>query len=553
MPVDTDVLIIGAGLSGVGFAIQLQKKYPRTTFEIYEKAEGLGGTWWANTYPGCACDVPSHLYSYSFALNPDWSEQFASQAEIAAYCRAVAEMHDIPPHIKFRSTVQSATFNDSSGTWAVKILDQQTGRVYERHSRVLITAVGMLSEPKDCDIPGAEEYNGRLFHSARWDHEFEWAGKEVVVVGNGCSATQFVPILTNTPGSAKRVTQFIRQPHWLEPRPNPKYPSSIRWIFRHVPLVMRCLRCAIFLYLESYFSTFKRVAGKRTREARMKSQMIYLKEMAPEKYHDILIPKMELGCKRRVMDTDYLACLHRGNMELIHDDPIERITVDGVRTISGWEIHADAIILATGFRTAQPLFPLGDKIRGEGGISLSEHWESSTSHAPQAYYGTCVSHFPNMFILVGPNTATGHTSVLFTVECQIDFTLKVLHPLLKSLHPASSSSSSILQRMICFLSTPFSSQSETRRKLAPAPDIVSVTSLAEERESQWIDEASKQYVWTSGCASWYLHPSGRNTTLYPGSQVAFWFRSWFGPLAGDFVYRRSSAGVLDEDGGVDGC
>ncbi|KAL4992776.1 hypothetical protein BDW68DRAFT_183981 [Aspergillus falconensis] len=536
MPVDTDVLIIGAGLSGVGFAIQLQKKYPRTTFEIYEKAEGLGGTWWANTYPGCACDVPSHLYSYSFALNPDWSEQFASQAEIAAYCRAVAEMHDIPPHIKFRSTVQSATFNDSSGTWAVKILDQQTGRVYERHSRVLITAVGMLSEPKDCDIPGAEEYNGRLFHSARWDHEFEWAGKEVVVVG-----------------SAKRVTQFIRQPHWLEPRPNPKYPSSIRWIFRHVPLVMRCLRCAIFLYLESYFSTFKRVAGKRTREARMKSQTIYLKEMAPEKYHDILIPKMELGCKRRVMDTDYLACLHRGNMELIHDDPIERITVDGVRTISGWEIHADAIILATGFRTAQPLFPLGDKIRGEGGISLSEHWESSTSHAPQAYYGTCVSHFPNMFILVGPNTATGHTSVLFTVECQIDFTLKVLHPLLKSLHPASSSSSSILQRMICFLSTPFSSQSETRRKLAPAPDIVSVTSLAEEKESQWIDEASKQYVWTSGCASWYLHPSGRNTTLYPGSQVAFWFRSWIGPLAGDFVYRRSSAGVLDEDGGVDGC
>ncbi|KAL4753480.1 hypothetical protein BDW72DRAFT_190934 [Aspergillus terricola var. indicus] len=548
MLVDTDVLIIGAGMSGVGFAIQLQKKYPRITFEIYEKADELGGTWWANTYPGCACDVPSHLYSYSFALNPDWSEQFASQEEIAAYCRAVAEMHDIPRHITLRSTVESATFDESSGTWVVKILDQQARRVYERHSRVLITAVGMLSEPKDCDIPGAEDYNGRLFHSACWDHEFEWAGKEVVVVGNGCSATQFVPILTNTPGSAKRVTQFIRQPHWLEPRPNPKYPSAIKWIFRHVPLVMRCFRCAIFLYLESYFSTFKRVSGKKTREARMKSQLAYLKEMAPKEYHEILTPKIELGCKRRVMDTDYLACLHRGNMELVHDDPIERITIDGVRTNSGRKIYADAIILATGFKTAHPLFPIGDNIRGEGGVTLSEHWESTASHAPQAYYGTCVSRFPNMFILVGPNTATGHTSVLFTVECQIDFTLKVLDPILNSLYPKpSSSSSSGLQKMIRFLLKPFSSESRAGKKLAPAPDTVSVTSQAEEKESQWIDEASKQYVWTSGCASWYLHPSGRNTTLYPGSQVAFWLRSWVGASAGDFLYRRSSAAVLDED------
>jgi hypothetical protein len=331
---------------------------------------------------------------------------------------------------------------------------------------------------------------------------------------------------------------------------------------------MRCFRCAIFLYLESYFSTFKRVSGKRTREARMKSQAAYLKETAPKKYHEILTPKTELGCKRRVMDTDYLACLHRENMELIHDDPIERITVDGVRTKSGRKIYADAIIFATGFKTAQPLFPLGDNIRGEGGVTLSEHvchlpvlpalskcnfdtlmqWESTASHTPQAYYGTCVSRFPNMFILVGPNTATGHTSVIFTVECQIDFTLKVLDPILNSLYPEPSSSSfSVLQEMICFLRKPFSSESRAGKKLAPAPDIVSVTSQAEEEESQWIDEASKQYVWTSGCASWYLHPSGRNTTLYPGSQVAFWLRSWVGPLAGDFLYRRSSAAVLDDD------
>ncbi|KAL4927249.1 flavin-containing monooxygenase [Aspergillus undulatus] len=529
MLIDTDVLIIGAGLSGVGFAIRLQQKYPRATFEIYEKAEQSGGTWWANTYPGCACDVPSHLYSYSFALNPEWSAQFAPQAEIDAYCRDVAKKYDIPRHITFRSTVQAATFDEASGTWLVRILDQQTGQVYERRSRILISAVGLLSEPNDCNLPGAEEYKGKLFHSARWDHSFDWAGKDVVVVGNGCSATQFVPILSNTPGSAKQVTQFIRQPHWLEERSNPKYGPTARWTFRNIPFTMRLFRCAIFLYLESYFTTFKRAAGKKTRERRAKSQTAYIKRTAPERYHDVLIPKMELGCKRRVMDTGYLACLHRTNMELVHDDPVKAITATGVRTNSGREIYADAVILATGFKTTQPLFPI--EVRGEGGVSLTEHWENSRSHTPQAYYGTAVSHFPNLFILIGPNTATGHTSALFTSECQIEFSLKVVAPILSSLHSAPPS---LLPKI-----NPFSLLSSRPKQ---APDTVSVTPQAEETESLWIDAASKEYVWTSGCASWYLHPSGRNTGIYPASQVSFWLRSFWGPRRGVFEYRIARSG-----------
>ncbi|KAL2825312.1 hypothetical protein BDW59DRAFT_146400 [Aspergillus cavernicola] len=531
MLIDTDVLVIGAGFSGVGFAIQLQQKYPRATFEIYDKAEALGGTWWANTYPGCACDVPSHLYSYSFALNPEWSEQFAPQAEIGAYCRSVAEKYDIPRHITFRSTVESAAFDESSGIWTVKILDQQTGHIYERRSRVLISAVGLLSEPNDCHIPGAENYKGKLFHSARWDHSFDWAGKDVVVVGNGCSATQFVPILSDGPGTARNVIQFIRQPHWLEERPNPRYSAVVKWVFRNVPFAMRLFRSAIFFVLESYFSTFRRTAGKKTRERRMKTQTAYLKRTAPEKYHDILIPKVELGCKRRVMDTGYFACLHRENMELVHADPIETITTTGVRTQSGREIHADAVILATGFKTTQPLFPL--EIKGENGISLTDHWNNSTSHTPQAYYGTCISNFPNLFILVGPNTATGHTSAIFTAECQINFTLKVLYPILNTLH----SPPSLLNRL-----NPF-------RRQKNAPDTVAVTSEAEEKESRWIDEASSRYVWTSGCASWYLHASGRNTALYPDSQVRFWLRSAFGPVKRDFVFRSCPKSPLDVDVG----
>lgn len=189
--------------------------------------------------------------------------------------------------------------------------------------------------------------------------------------GNGCSATQFVPILSDGEKSAKNVVQFIRQPHWLEERPNPKYPPAVKWVFRNVPFTMRFFRSILFLYLESYFTTFKRVAGKKTREQRMKTQTAYLKRTAPEKYHDILIPKTELGCKRRVMDTDYLACLHRENMKLVHADPIESITATGVRTNSGREIHADAIVLATGFKANQLLFPI--EIRGENGVSITEH------------------------------------------------------------------------------------------------------------------------------------------------------------------------------------
>ncbi|KAL5340332.1 hypothetical protein BJX70DRAFT_396840 [Aspergillus crustosus] len=528
MVVDTDVLIIGAGLSGVGFGIRLQQKYPKVTFEIYEKAEEVGGTWWYNTYPGCACDVPSHLYSYSFALNPEWSEQFAPQAEIEAYCRAVAEKYDIPRHTTFRSTVQAATFDEKSGTWLVTILDQQTGQVYRRRSRVLISAVGLLSEPNDCEIPGSEDFKGKLFHSARWDHSFDWEGKDVVVVGNGCSATQFVPILTDNPGSAKNVVQFIRQPHWLEERPNPRYPAVVKWIFRNVPFTMRLFRSAIFTFMETYFTTFKRIAGKKTREKRRKTQTAYLKRTAPEKYHDVLIPKVELGCKRRVMDTGYFACLHRENMELVHADPIKAITTTGVRTSSGREVHADAIVLATGFKAAQPLFPL--EIKGEDGISMTDHWDNSRSHAPEAYLGTCVSKFPNLFILVGPNTATGHTSALFTAECQIHFSLRLLNPILSALH----STPSIFSKL-----NPFSSS-------RPAPTTVAVTAEAEEEESKWIDEASSNFVWTSGCASWYLQSTGRNSAIYPANQVAFWARSVFSSIKKNFVYRTSDEVVVGE-------
>lgn len=283
---------------------------------------------------------------------------------------------------------------------------------------MLVTAVGTLSVPKDCDIPGATRYKGKIFHSARWDHTFDWTDKEVVVIGitpflltlfcyspmhacgeirmpktnrgymyidyqgNGCSATQFVPILSGDMdgtrgnngkrrGRAKKVVQFSRQPHWLAERPNPTYSPSFKWMMRNLPLAMRLYRWYQYYLMESEFAAFDIDKGEKIRAAQVQERIEYMKRTAPTKYHEALIPKTEIGCKRKVLDTDYFSCLHNENMELVYADPIQEIIEDGVRTGSGREVKADAIILATGFQTQRFLYPI--EIRGEKGLSLSEH------------------------------------------------------------------------------------------------------------------------------------------------------------------------------------
>ncbi|KAG2414586.1 hypothetical protein HFD88_003777 [Aspergillus terreus] len=520
MSVDSDVIIIGAGFSGLGFAIQLQKQYPQASFEIIEKTDNVGGTWWVNTYPGCGCDVASHFYSFSFALNPDWSRKFALQPEIAAYCRTVADQYNIPRHVRFRSTVQEAAFDELSGTWLVTVLDQRSGRVYQRRARVLISAVGALSVPRDCEVPGVEKYQGRVFHSARWDHSFDWAGKDVVVVGNGCSATQFVPILTAGRRAARQVVQFSRQAHWLAERPNPEYSALFKWTMWYVPLAMRAYRFYLYYLMERDFAAFYSATGGALRDEQKRVQTEYIRRTAPARYRDALVPTTEIGCKRKVLDTDYLACLHRPNMELVYDDPVQTLTETGVRTESGRDVRADAVILANGFKTQQLLHPL--VIRGEKGVTLNEHWENFSSGSAQAYYGTCVSGFPNLFILMGPNTTTGHLSVIYSVECQTNFALRVLKPIMRSLYPSPLS-----------ILNPFAGRSP--------PDTVSVAPEAEQQDNAWIQSEASKLVWATGCTSWYIDArTGRNTMLYPDWQFKFWLRSIFFPFSRDFVFKSSA-------------
>ncbi|KAF5648423.1 monooxygenase [Fusarium tjaetaba] len=499
----TDVLIIGAGMSGIGLGVQLIRKFGTRSFEIIEKDSAMAGTWRVNSYPGCGCDVPSHFYSYSFALNPNWSQAYAMQPEIQSYFNDVAKKYDIGRHVRFSSVVESARWDESTGIWETTIRDVETSEVMTRRSKVLISAVGALSISKECDIPGSSDFEGRIFHTSKWDHSFDWKDKEVVIVGNGCSATQVLPVISSGDGAVMKATQFARQAHWLAERPNPTYSATFKWIMRWIPFAMRLYRAWLYYLKERDFAGFRVAEGLRMRNQWARDTTDYIRRTAPAKYLDFLVPKTEVGCKRRVNDTDYLACLHRDNVELVYDDPIQKIEAKGVRTFSGRLVTADAIVLAHGFETQKPLFPM--KIFGKNGVGINEHWNQVSEGAASSYFGTCLSEFPNFFIMMGPNTLSGHLSVIYTTECQINYTMRVLRPILKG-----------------------------------KADIVEVTPEAEKKDIDRVQEKAKRLVWATGCTSWFIdEKTNRNTIMFPDWQFKFWLRSIF-VAWNDLQYRNVS-------------
>ncbi|KAH4042377.1 hypothetical protein HBI09_012160 [Parastagonospora nodorum] len=524
MSFDTEVLIIGAGMSGLGLAVQIIRNFGIRNFELVEKSEDVGGTWLANTYPGCGCDVASHFYSYSFALNPDWSRKYSMRPEIQAYFRSVAEQYRVVEHVRFHSIVEKAEWNDGEKVWIVTVLNLKSKQQTVRRAKVLISGVGSLSVPKTCDLPGADTYKGKMFHSAQWDHSFNWKDKDVVVLGNGCSATQFLPIMASPPNPVRRITQFARQAQYLSERENPVYSPAFKATMRYVPLAMRLYRFKHYYDMERDYAGFNIETGRPIRQSLAQENEAYVKKTAPPKYWDALIPKTEIGCKRKVLDTEYLKSLWKDNVELISNDPAERITETGVVTKSGREITADAIVLAIGFATQQMLCPM--EIVGRDGLKLNDYWDTTTQGVAQAYFGTVVPHFPNFFILMGPNTVTGHLSVIYTVECQINFTLRLLTPILQAL-PS--------YRSHTFMPSLF----------LPAPTTIEVRPEAAIADSEWTQSEAKKLVWASGCTNWAVDAkTGMNNMMYPDWQFQYWWRSVFWKTA-DFVYRdeKSGAGV----------
>ncbi|HEY0098826.1 MAG TPA: NAD(P)/FAD-dependent oxidoreductase [Pyrinomonadaceae bacterium] len=456
------VAIIGSGFGGLGLAIRL-KQAGVEDLVIFERAGDVGGTWRDNTYPGCACDVESHLYSFSFAPNPDWSRSFSPQPEIWEYLKRCARDFGLLPHIRFRHEVREAAWNEAAQHWRI----ETSQGTYT--ASVLVMASGALSEPDVPGIKGLENFRGKAFHSARWDHDYDLTGRRVAVVGTGASAVQFVPEIQP---KVARLHLFQRTPPWILPRRDRALSARERRLFRRFPLTQRASRAAIYLFRELFLLPFRhfRLAGLVERIA-----LRHLARSVPdETLRAKLVPAYAIGCKRILISNDYLPSLVRPNVEVVTEG-IAEVREHSILDSSGVERAVDAIILGTGFRVTDP--PLAKHVRGRDGRTLSEVWAGS----PQAHLGTAVTGFPNLFILLGPNTGLGHNSVVYMIEAQIEHVVAALG------HAWRHGASAIEPRA--------------------------------EAQKRFVAEVQRRMegtVWTAGgCASWYLDSRGRNSTLWP--------------------------------------
>lgn len=466
-------VIIGAGFAGLGMAIGL-KRAGIDDFVVLERAEEVGGTWRDNHYPGAACDVESHLYSYSFEPNPRWTRAFAPQSEILDYLIRCTDKYGVRPHVRFGATVVSARFDEDAGAWEVGTANGGAVR-----ARVLVSACGPLNKPSLTDIRGLETFRGKTFHSARWDHSFDLDRKRVAVIGTGASAIQIAPSIAPR---VSRLHVFQRTPPWILPKPDRSFGGAERALFALVPSLQRLSRRTIYWQREALALGF--VVEPRILEALSHLARRYLRlSVADEALRTRLTPSYTMGCKRILPTNDWYPTLQRDNVELV-TDPITEVRHDGIVTGNGQERPLDAIILATGFEAAEQVAPF--EVRGRGDGDLNGAWRNGA----EAYLGTTVSGFPNLFLLVGPNTGLGHSSMVFMIESQVAYVMSAI---------------------------------ETMR--ARGLKLVDVRRDAQERYNDHVHERLKRTVWSTGCVSWYQTRSGKNTTLWPGFTFEFRLRT----------------------------
>jgi cation diffusion facilitator CzcD-associated flavoprotein CzcO len=409
VPRDLQVVIVGAGFGGIAAAIEL-RRHRFTDVTILEAGPDLGGTWLHNTYPGCACDVPSHLYSFSYAQRRDWSRLCSPQPEILAYLKDVARRHGVDGLVQTGRTVSACAWDDDRRRWTVAT---EEGQSYEADAIVLAT--GQLHEPNVPRIEGADAFAGRTFHSARWEHDYDLRGKRVAVIGTGASAVQFVPEVAE---QAAHVAVFQRTGNWFLPRRNRSYPAPIRWAIEHVPGVQWLRRRYMFFYCEAltmairHPATLGRMLGARSAAfMRMQVRDPALRER--------LWPDYTFGCKRVLFTSYFLPALQRPNVELV-TDAIAGMAADGVVTADGTLHEADCVVQATGFKASDFMFPM--KVAGAGGRDLEEVWAGGA----HAHLGMTVPGFPSMFILYGPNTNTSGGSIITYLEAQARYVRQAL-------------------------------------------------------------------------------------------------------------------------------
>ncbi|KAG9118937.1 hypothetical protein FRC07_006284 [Ceratobasidium sp. 392] len=425
------VAIIGAGIGGITAAIALQTQLNFYDYTIYEMAEGVGGTWRANTYPGCVCDVPSHWYSHSTEPNPNWSMMFSGQAEIQAYWERIACKHNIEPRIEFSSEVLGATWDDAARLYTITLRDVRSKETRKVKAHVVVSAVGVFHKPKFPDISGRDKFKGASMHSKIWDHGVHFSGKKVAVIGNGRSGVQIVPALSEDP--SVQIVQFCRTPTWFLAKPQAAVPARMRWIFRNVPLCEKLFRWLLaFAPGVALRSTPFTLAGKMDHgqhrcadnENRLASIQMVTSQV-PEKYHQAMIPKFPMGCKPNIIDPGYLAALQRPNIQLEWDS-IKEVTESGIITNSGKKYDLDVICYATGFDIE------GSRIldvTGVNGQLMRDYYKEEGG--PTAYMGTTTPGFPNWFTLLGPNIVNDHASLIYVEEVQANYIIQLIQPVIQ--------------------------------------------------------------------------------------------------------------------------
>ena len=469
------VLIVGSGFAGLLVAIRL-KRAGIEDFAVLERSSELGGVWRDNHYPGVACDVPAHLYSYSFEPNPRWTRLFAPQREILAYLRRCAEKYGILPHVRFETGVTAARFDEARGVWKV-----ETSRGETLEARALVSASGhALSKPIVPALEGLEAFEGKTMHSARWDDAWPLEGKRVAVIGTGASAAQIVPTIAPKVGA---LAVFQRTASWVLPRPDHAVPAWLQDRFARSPWTQRALRGAIWSFMESLAVGF--VVDTRFNAWREKGALEYLEKTVKDpELRKKLTPRFRLGTKRILYSNDLYPALQRPNVELV-TEPIARVTRRGIETKDGRERAFDAIVFATGFEAAEakPPFP----IAGRRGVGLEEAWKDGI----EAYWGCTVAGFPNFFMMLGPNTGLGHSSMILMMESQAAYILGALEAM-------------------------------EREGLA----WLDVRPAVQRAFNERLQARLAKTVWaTGGAASWYKTKDGRITTLWPGFKFEFRWRT----------------------------
>jgi cation diffusion facilitator CzcD-associated flavoprotein CzcO len=469
LPGHVRVAIIGAGFGGIGVAVALQKA-GHADFVVLERAKAVGGTWRDNSYPGCTCDVPSHLYSYSFAPNPDWTHGFSRQPEIWDYLERVTDRYGLRRSIRFEVNVTEARWDASLSRWRIR-----TSRG-EMSADVLVSAAGPLSEPKLPDIPGLDSFPGEVFHSSRWNHDFDLAGKRVAVVGTGASAIQIVPKIQPKVG---RLVLFQRTPAWVVPRRDRRISDAEKWLYRHVPVAQRAARLGIYASREALVGAFVKRPGMLRRAQRVALANM-ARSVADPGLRAKLTPGYVMGCKRILLSNDFYPALAQPNVDVVAAG-LAKVDGSTLTAQDGTSYDADLIVFATGFRAVD--MPISQHVYGAAGVSLAQAWDGDM----RALRGTTVPGFPNLCLVFGPNTGLGHNSVVYIIESQLSYIADYVATL--------------------------------DRTGAAALDA------KPEAEERWCAEVERRMaatVWTTGgCVSWYLNAAGRNPTLWPASTLRF--------------------------------